>query len=91
MKRREFIRYATGLSVGSLFGLVGCSPAQQGVSKRPRPNVVFLFADQWRGQDTGFAGNADVITPNLDRLAAGASILPTRFQAVRCALRIAGA
>ncbi len=70
MKRREFIRYATGFSVGSLFGLVGCSSAQQGVAKRCQPNVVFLLADQWRGQDTGFAGNADVITPNLDRLAA---------------------
>ncbi|MCD6394897.1 MAG: sulfatase [Planctomycetes bacterium] len=70
MKRREFIRYATGFSVGSLFGLVGCSAAQQGVSKRSRPNVVFLLADQWRSQAAGFAGNADVITPNLDRLAA---------------------
>ncbi len=70
MKRREFIRYATGISVGSLFGLPGCSGAGEGVSRRSRPNVVFLLADQWRGQDAGFAGNADVITPNLDRLAA---------------------
>jgi len=70
MKRREFIRYATGFSVGSLFGLVGCNAAGQGMSKRSRPNVVFLLADQWRAQAAGFAGNADVITPNLDRLAA---------------------
>jgi len=70
MRRREFIRYATGVSAGSLFGLVGCGVARPGASKRSRPNVVFLLADQWRAQDTGFVGNTDVITPNLDRLAA---------------------
>ncbi|MCF7855494.1 MAG: sulfatase, partial [Candidatus Pacebacteria bacterium] len=34
------------------------------------PNVVFVFADQWRAQATGFAGNPGVRTPNLDALAA---------------------
>ena len=34
-----------------------------------RPNVVFVFADQMRAQATGYAGNRDVRTPNLDRLA----------------------
>ncbi|MBN1675375.1 MAG: sulfatase [Kiritimatiellae bacterium] len=35
-----------------------------------RPNVVFVFADQWRAQATGYAGDGNVRTPNLDRLAA---------------------
>ncbi len=34
-----------------------------------RPNVVFLLTDQWRLQDLGYAGNAQVQTPNIDRLA----------------------
>ncbi len=34
-------------------------------------NLVLVFADQMRGQDIGAAGNDQVITPNLDRLAAG--------------------
>ena len=34
-----------------------------------RPNVVFVFGDQWRQQATGYAGNVDVKTPNLDNLA----------------------
>lgn len=34
-----------------------------------RPNIVFVLADQLRGQDLGCAGNADVQTPTLDRLA----------------------
>ncbi|MFW6159205.1 MAG: sulfatase-like hydrolase/transferase, partial [Planctomycetota bacterium] len=32
------------------------------------PNVVFVFADQWRAQATGYAGDPNVRTPNLDRL-----------------------
>ena len=32
------------------------------------PNVVFVFGDQWRAQATGYAGNPNVQTPNLDRL-----------------------
>jgi len=35
----------------------------------PRPNIVFVFADQMRAQATGYAGNPCVQTPNLDRLA----------------------
>jgi len=34
-----------------------------------RPNVIVVFGDQWRAQATGYAGNAVVKTPNLDRLA----------------------
>ncbi|MEK6795744.1 MAG: sulfatase [Spirochaetota bacterium] len=34
-----------------------------------RPNLVFIFADQMRGMDMGCAGNHQIHTPNLDRLA----------------------
>jgi len=34
-----------------------------------RPNVLYIFADQWRAQATGYAGDPNVRTPNLDRLA----------------------
>ena len=35
----------------------------------PQPNVVFLLADQWRLQALGYAGNCQVQTRNIDRLA----------------------
>jgi len=35
----------------------------------PGPNLVFVFADQWRAQATGFAGDPNAQTPHLDRLA----------------------
>ena len=34
------------------------------------PNIILIMADQMRGDAMGCAGNAAVITPNLDRLAA---------------------
>lgn len=34
-----------------------------------RPNVIFVFADQWRAQATGYAGDPNVQTPHLDALA----------------------
>lgn len=33
------------------------------------PNLIFVFADQWRGQATGYAGDPNARTPNLDRFA----------------------
>jgi arylsulfatase A-like enzyme len=34
-----------------------------------KPNLLFVFADQMRGMDMGCAGNGEVKTPHLDRLA----------------------
>ena len=35
---------------------------------RKKPNVIFVFGDQWRRQATGYAGDPNVKTPNLDAL-----------------------
>src|SRR5215510_2309325 len=45
------------------FVFVGAS-----VAAEKRPNVVFVLADQWRAQATGYAGDPNVKTPNLDAL-----------------------
>ena len=59
-------------------GLGAMSMAARGVSRgavstepveAPRPNIVFVFADQWRAQAAGYAGDPNARTPNLDRLA----------------------
>lgn len=34
-----------------------------------QPNIVFVFADEWRQQATGYAGDPNCRTPNLDALA----------------------
>jgi arylsulfatase len=35
-----------------------------------RPNIIWIFPDEWRHDAAGFAGNPVVRTPNLDSLAA---------------------
>ncbi len=44
-----------------------------------RPNVIILTPDQMRGQAMGVAGNVQVRTPHLDRLARDGLYLPTTF------------
>ncbi len=65
MKRRELLQ-STGWGAASL--LLGLRPARANASRR-RPNVIFVFADQWRAHATGYAGDQNVRTPHLDRLA----------------------
>ena len=52
-----------GLIQACFYTLPYCMPTKQ-------PNVVFVFADQWRLQALGYAGDPNVRTPNLDKLAA---------------------
>lgn len=37
------------------------------VAATPRPNILFIIADQWRAQAFGYAGDPNVKTPYLDR------------------------
>ena len=52
-----------------LLALSACAGAQRPLPDR-KPNILFLLADQWRAQSLGYAGDPDVKTPHLDRLAA---------------------
>ena len=47
----------------------------------PRPNILFIIADQLRADHLGFNGNTEVRTPNLDRLAAGSAVFDRAFVA----------
>ena len=35
-----------------------------------RPNIIFVFGDKWGAFATGYGGNTDVQTPNVDALSA---------------------
>jgi len=71
--RRGFLKEIGSGAAAALWGglLCGCAGGARRaeVARSRKPNVVFVFADQWRAQATGYAGNKDVKTPNLDRLA----------------------
>lgn len=61
-------------SLGVLFlalALAGCAgPGKEEQAPLPkRPNILFVIADQWRAESFGYAGNPEVQTPIIDRLA----------------------
>ncbi|MHB8903241.1 MAG: sulfatase-like hydrolase/transferase, partial [Thermoguttaceae bacterium] len=62
--RRQFLRTASAAAVA-----VTAVPCDAGEDTRRPPNVVFLLADQWRAQATGYAGDPNLETPRLDGLA----------------------
>lgn len=63
LHRRNFIKTTAVASLGA--GLnTACSSAQA-----EKPNILYVFSDQWRACDQGYTGNPDVQTPHIDRLA----------------------
>lgn len=45
----------------------------------PRPSILLILPDQWRGHDLGCIGNPDVHTPHLDRLASQGILFRNTF------------
>ncbi len=71
ISRRSFLQGAGLVGLG-LLGSRGLLNAKQtGKPAKPpkHPNIVYLLADQWRASATGYEGDPNVKTPNLDRLA----------------------
>ena len=64
--KRTFKCLAGALALASL----GLAPAAV-PAPATRPNIVYVLADQWRASATGYAGDPNVKTPHLDRLAQG--------------------
>lgn len=64
ISRRKFIKYSA-LSAAT-FTLFPKIPLR--TSDPKRPNIIYLLTDQWRASATGYAGDPNVRTPNLDRL-----------------------
>ncbi len=63
--RRKFIRNSA--MAAAAITLSPFLPACKTSGKKP--NIVYVFADQWRGSATGYGVDPNVKTPNLDRLA----------------------
>ncbi|MCC5929004.1 MAG: sulfatase [Cyclobacteriaceae bacterium] len=55
------------------FCFTTCRQASEAEEKRP--NVVFVFADEWRAQELGYEGNQVVQTPNIDKLASQSIVI----------------
>jgi arylsulfatase A-like enzyme len=59
MERRQFLAGALALGIN----------AKMPGNMSKRPNVLYVLADEWRAQATGYAGDPNVHTPVLNRFA----------------------
>jgi len=68
--RRDFLR--AGLAAGAASVVSGRLPAARGpgnAMRKSKPNIIFIFADDWGYGDLGIHGSTFCKTPNLDRMA----------------------
>jgi arylsulfatase A-like enzyme len=76
LKRRDLLA-ATATGAGAVLAVhlaTRAQPAPAAQAATPttaprKPNLLLVFADQWRAQATGYAGDPNAKTPHLDRLA----------------------
>ncbi|MFI3259019.1 MAG: sulfatase [Rikenellaceae bacterium] len=60
----------TSLIVAANISVIPSVCAKEGEkTTQSRPNIVYVFADQLRAQALGYAGDKNVISPNIDKLA----------------------
>ncbi len=79
ISRREFIKgTVAGTAAAGLFGLNACASATKS-RERQKLNVLFMMSDQHNARALGCAGNREIQTPNLDRLAGEGWRLPNAF------------
>lgn len=74
MQRRSFLKSAVAATCGLAVSDARATTAGE-EKPRGRPNLVFVFPDQMRGQAMGFLGEDPVVTPNLDRFAGESLVL----------------
>lgn len=68
--RRQFMESAAiGLGGMVLASQGEAAHSRQDPMQSEKPNLIYIFADQWRGQACGYTGDSNARTPNLDQLA----------------------
>jgi arylsulfatase A-like enzyme len=78
--RREFLHNSLCAGAGALLAFRGAEPT---AAAAPRPNIVFILADDMGFSDIGCYGS-EIETPNLDALAAGGLRFTDFHNSPRC-------
>ena len=76
MKNRE-VKQVIFSTLAFSFVTAGYCAGKDTKNSIAKPNVVFVFADEWRAQAAGFAGDPNAITPALDKLSTRSIVFKT--------------
>ncbi len=74
---------STILAVAVVAACLGSMSAAAERGSPPRPNIVYIVADDLGHKDTGFHGS-DIMTPNLDKLARTGAVLERFYAQPMC-------
>jgi arylsulfatase A-like enzyme len=74
ISRRDFLKRTSAFSGAAIF-CPSASLAAENLQGPKRPNLVFMFPDQFRRQAIGFMKEDPVITPRLDEFASQSLVL----------------
>jgi arylsulfatase A-like enzyme len=72
--RRDFLKTTAAAAVG-LSSVAAKALAQSAGRASKKPNLLFVFGDQWRRQAMGFMNQDPVLTPVFDRFAGESLVL----------------
>lgn len=77
LRAEKYLPFSCMSFLGLAAGLVSCQMSAE-KSTGDKPNILFIFTDDWGFGDLGCYGNSEVKTPNIDRLAAEGTLF-TQF------------
>ena len=70
--RRQFVKLTGAATISSILPVPGIKSAKliaKQITKKKKPNLLFVFSDQQARDMLGCYGNPDLLTPNLDNFA----------------------
>ncbi len=84
LSRRRFLKntgFSVGMTAGIPWGRVGSAAGAPPDVPAPRPNLLFILADQWRFSAFGHGTDEVVRTPHIDRLAEEGAVCQRTYAA----------
>lgn len=69
LRRSRFVYFGCCRFADDISWLIGRTQLERTIPSARKPHILFTYADDFAFDCTGFSGNAEIQTPNLDRLA----------------------
>ena len=79
MRRRDFLKSTALVAAGAPLLSAGPKHARADEGKPPRPNIIYILADDLGYGHLGCYGQKEILTPNIDKMAAEGILLTDHY------------